>query len=65
MGTSGPTSCKDKQIKFAGFQQNVRYSFLTLSDYTITTLFFCPRGAFLMTIILTLREARGNTILWA
>jgi hypothetical protein len=25
---------------------------------------FRPRGAFLMTICLTLRETRGNTILW-
>ena len=25
---------------------------------------FRPRGAFLMTIYLTLRETRGNTILW-
>ena len=25
----------------------------------------CPRGALLMTILLTLREARGSTILWA
>ena len=64
MGPSGPNSCKHKQIKFVGFKQNLMYSFLTLSDYTITTIFLSP-SALLMPIVLTLRETRGNTILWA